>query len=62
MSVSGDHNLVALTEIEDWADRLWGNISPAIVCSVVRDREFMTHRLINAPQASEYRIVADTNA
>ena len=61
MSVSRDHNLVALTEIEDWADRLWENISPAIGCSVVRDREFMMHRLINAPQASEYRVVADTN-
>jgi GNAT superfamily N-acetyltransferase len=61
VSFSRDQNIVEATEIGDWADRLWENISPGMGCSTVRDREFLTHRLINAPQASEYRIVADTN-
>ena len=61
VSFSRDQHLVEVTEIGDWADRLWENISPAIGCASVRDRQFMTHRLINAPQATKYRIVADTN-
>jgi N-acetylglutamate synthase-like GNAT family acetyltransferase len=61
LSVARDQNLAAATDIGDWAESLWESVALGIRCGTVRDREFLSHRLFRAPQANDYRVVADPN-
>jgi GNAT superfamily N-acetyltransferase len=58
-SFARDQNIAAVVDIGEWADALWERIAAKIGCGTIRDREFLAHRLIHAPQAATYRIVAD---
>lgn len=62
LTFARDQHIEALNEIEDWADALWERVAPEIGASTIRDRAFLQHRLFDAPQASHYRVVADTDA
>lgn len=57
-----DQNLAATTEIGDWANLVWERVAHRIGCGTVRNREFLSHRLFQAPQADSYRLVIDENA
>ena len=61
IAFSRDQHLPAVTEIGGWADVLWEREAAGIGCASVRDRAFLSHRLIQAPQAGDYRVVADTD-
>jgi hypothetical protein len=61
VSCARDQNLAAATDIGDWADSLWEKTAPAIGCGTIRDREFLSHRLVRTPRAGHYRVVANQN-
>jgi len=61
VSFARDQNIAATREIGSWSDELWLAFSRQTGCSVVRDRNFLSHRLLHAPQADQYRVVADAN-
>lgn len=61
VTFSRDQHLPAVTAIGEWADVLWERAAAGIGCGSVRDRAFLSHRLLQAPQAGEYRVVADTD-
>ena len=56
-----DQNLQAISVADDWADDLWDRFAAGISCATVRDSSFLNHRLFGAPQAQEYRVVAETD-
>jgi hypothetical protein len=62
LTTARDQGLVPVTEIGVWADDLWERMGPAIGVGTIRDRAFLQHRLCDAPQAHEYRIVASTDS
>lgn len=55
-----DQKLSPIGEVGSWGDDLWNSVSARIGVGVVRDQAFLNHRLFACPQASEYRVVADT--
>jgi GNAT superfamily N-acetyltransferase len=57
-----DQGLAPVTDIGAWADVLWDNVSDTIACGTVRDRAYLSHRLLEPPHAASYRIIADTSA
>lgn len=59
LSFAADQNLQPVIAFGDWADELWSGLSRKVDCATARDRSFLTHRLINAPMARSYRVVAD---
>lgn len=61
LSLARDRGTEPLREIGAWADDLWCQVATGIGCGIVRDRAFLTHRLVEAPQAETYRIVADSD-
>lgn len=61
LTLARDQNLSAISEIGDWVDVLWDKVAPTIGVCTIRDRAFLQHRLLNAPQGQEYRIVAATD-
>ena len=56
-----NEDLSPIDKIGDWADTLWSNVSAKIGCATIRNARYLSHRLLDAPQASSYRIVADTD-
>ncbi|WP_420024732.1 GNAT family N-acetyltransferase (plasmid) [Cereibacter azotoformans] len=58
LTMDRDQRLCPVNEIGDWADLLWEQTSPSIGVGVVRDRDFLHHRLFAGPQADQYRVVA----
>ena len=56
-----DQNLTPISEVGDWADELWNQVSSKVGVGAVRDSVFLNHRLFSCPQADEYRVVADTD-
>ena len=61
LTLARDQNIDSITDVDDWADALWAQSSPKIGVSVIRDRNFLRHRLFDCPQAHEYRVVAETD-
>jgi GNAT superfamily N-acetyltransferase len=59
LDFSRDQNLQPLDSVGDWADELWEKFSTDVNCSTVRNREFLDYRLLNSPNAQQYRIVAE---
>lgn len=55
-----DQNLEPISVVGDWADELWDRFSSGIGCATIRDRAFLDHRLLDAPHAQQYRVVAET--
>lgn len=62
LSTSKDQNLDPVEAFDEWTDDLWDNYARDISCSTIRDRCFLTHRLLNAPQADQYRVVAERSS
>lgn len=62
LTFARDQQIEAVTRIGDWGDALWDKVSPDIGVGTIRDRAFLQHRLFDAPQASAYRVVADTSS
>lgn len=60
LTFARDQHIEAVTRIGDWGDALWDKFAPQISVGTIRDRAFLQHRLVDAPQASAYRVVADT--
>lgn len=58
LTFSTDQKLSPIQAFGDWSDALWSSLSSGISCGTVRDRSFLSHRLLDAPSASSYRIVA----
>lgn len=56
-----DQNLSSIAEVGEWGDALWDSVAPPVGVGRVRDRAFLNHRLFNAPQAEQYRVVASTD-
>ena len=59
---SQDQNLAEIDQFGDWADAIWERVSRQVACATIRDKAYLTHRLLKAPNRSEYRIVADSNS
>jgi GNAT superfamily N-acetyltransferase len=59
ISLGRDQNLRAITHIGAWADGMWERFSGKVPCATIRDHQFLAHRLLQAPQAGSYRVVAD---
>lgn len=59
VSFGRNENLEAVNEIGDWVDGMWDHFSRGVACGTIRDSAFLSHRLINAPQAKGYRVVSD---
>ncbi len=59
LSFTADQNLQPVSTFGGWADELWSSLSRTVVCGNMRDSAFLTHRLIDAPMARSYRVVAD---
>ena len=62
LSSGRDQNLEPISAVGDWADELWDRYSKGIGCATIRDRTFLNHRLFDAPQAEQYRVVAEATA
>lgn len=62
LTVACDQKIEAVERIGDWGDALSDKVTPSIRVGTNRDRAFLQHRLLDAPQASAYRIVADTDS
>lgn len=62
LTAARDQRLEAVTRIDDWGDLLWDRVQTEVAVGVVRDRAFLQHRLFDAPQATQYRVVADTDS
>jgi GNAT superfamily N-acetyltransferase len=62
LTFARDQRVEAVTRIDDWGDTLWDKVAPEINVGTIRDRAFLQHRLFDAPQASAYRVVADTTS
>ncbi|MBC7140424.1 MAG: GNAT family N-acetyltransferase [Defluviimonas sp.] len=60
LTFARDQHIEAVTEIGDWGNTLWDKVAPNVGVGTIRDRAFLQHRLFDAPQASHYRVVADT--
>lgn len=60
LTFARDQNIEAVSESGDWGDALWDKIAPKVGVGTIRNRAFLQHRLFGAPQASQYRVVADT--
>lgn len=58
LSLASDQRLDPVFSFGDWTDELWCSLAPQIGCGIARDRAFLTHRLLQAPSAAAYRIVA----
>ena len=56
-----DEHLSPVSTIGDWADALWADVSGKIGCGTIRNAHYLKHRLLDAPHARHYRIVADTD-
>jgi GNAT superfamily N-acetyltransferase len=61
LTFARDQHIKTTTEIGDWGDTLWETVAPEVGVGIVRDRTYLQHRLIDAPQASHYRVVADAD-
>jgi GNAT superfamily N-acetyltransferase len=61
LTLARDQRLSAVSEIGDWGDALWDKVAPTVGVGTIRDRAFLQHRLFDAPQAKNYRIVAETD-
>lgn len=59
LGFGSDQNLIPITNAGNWLDTLWESYSQAIGCATIRDASYLQHRLIDAPHAAEYRVVAD---
>ena len=59
LTFARDQQIEAVTHVGEWGDALWDKIAPEIGVGTIRDRSFLQHRLFDAPQASQYRVVAD---
>lgn len=59
LSTGKNQNLDPIEAFGEWTDDLWDQYAQKISCSIIRDRCFLTHRLLNAPQADQYRLVAE---
>lgn len=62
LSFTRNQNIVATENIGNWGDDLWENAAPDIGIGTIRNRKFLSYRLVLAPQAKQYRIVADQNS
>lgn len=62
LTFARDHHLEPVNTIGDCADALWDRVAHEIGVGTIRDRAFLQHRLFEAPQASHYRVVADTSS
>lgn len=62
LTTARDQHLESVDRIDDWGDVLWDKVANKVGVGVVRDRTFLQHRLFDAPQASQYRVVADTDS
>lgn len=58
LTLAQDQHIAPAAGVGDWADDLWDQASPSIGVGVIRDREFLHHRLFAGPHAAEYRVVA----
>lgn len=61
LGVGRDQRLEPVDAFGYWADEMWARFSNGIGCGTIRDATYLTHRLVTAPQSSEYRIVAETD-
>lgn len=61
LTAARDQHLSPITEVGDWANELWDQISPEIGVGAIRDRAFLQHRLFAGPQANHYRVVASVD-
>lgn len=61
LTLSRDQKLSAISSIGAWGDVLWDRAEIEIGCAVIRDRDYLSHRLFGAPHAAQYRTVADTD-
>jgi GNAT superfamily N-acetyltransferase len=59
LTFARDQQIEAEIRIGDWGDALWDKVAPEIGVGTVRDRSFLQHRLFDAPQSAQYRVVAD---
>jgi GNAT superfamily N-acetyltransferase len=59
LTLARDQRIEAVTKIGDWGDTLWDKVAPEICVGTIRDRVFLQHRLFDAPQSAQYRVVAD---
>ncbi|MBM1222852.1 GNAT family N-acetyltransferase [Ponticoccus sp. SC2-23] len=62
LTFARDQRIDAVTRIGGWGDTLWEKVAPEINVGTIRDRAFLQHRLVDAPQASAYRVVVDTTS
>lgn len=62
LTTARDQQLESVDRIDNWGDVLWEKVANQVGVGVVRDRTFLQHRLFDAPQASQYRVVADTDS
>ncbi len=60
LTFARDQHVEAVTEIGEWGDALWDRVASKVGVGTIRDRAFLQHRICDAPQASQYRVVADT--
>ena len=57
VSRTTDHNIDPVDQIGEWGDVIWEKLARQIDVGVVRDRDFLNHRIFDGPQASQYRTV-----
>lgn len=62
LGVRGGAERPPITGLGDWTDALWESFSQTIGCATIRDRAYLAHRLFDAPQAEQYRVVAEPSA
>ena len=58
MSRDRDVNAEPMTFLGEWVNPLWDRFSQGVCVSRERDREYLSHRLFQSPESSEYRVVA----
>jgi len=62
LTFARDQQIEAEIRIGDWGDALWDKVAPEIGVGTIRDRSFLQHRLFDAPQSAQYRVVADATS
>tara|TARA_R110002049_G_scaffold241333_3_gene415193 strand:- start:9401 stop:10393 length:993 start_codon:yes stop_codon:yes gene_type:complete len=57
-----DNSALCITSAGEWIDSVWERFSADIPVSRLRDREFISYRLFDSPDADSYRVAASPDA